>query len=819
MKVREKVWFFVLSLTLLYGILPVNLSAENLKPIIFVYQKISYGQIVIADRPDLIGTITHEWRLDKTRTTRYAAEFLQEYIEKITGVKMPIRSVSTASLGRPLILVGRSSLTDFVEKERKELPPEGFIIKRKGNRIAIVGEIAGENEISEYRNVDRGTLFGVYEFLEQFCGVRWYFPDELGIVVPKKHLIAVKGDVYIKKFPYFKKRTGGLYAPPGWDIHPFIRPGNTTGFHVNHTYGAPWTNYVKKYFPGNPELFALMPDGKRDERRPCYSNPENLKIDMKRVYDWDEKRISSWWDLALTPSEKYVRFLPWDIENIFHCCCPRCKEKWIDGLENSQLSNLIFGYAVKFANEINKKYPGRRLAAGAYCGYLYPPPDPKIKIPENMDIMICTVKGNAKLVAPGHWKHTTDVVNEWFVRVNKNPDRLFLFEYFVYPSTDAPTLYPHVMKKWFQFLKGKVSGGFNNGYNPVRAPERYRLNILNAWLWHKLLWDPDADVDHLMDGFYKDLFGPSYKPMKSLFSLAIERWEGYDWGTELNPGAVSHVHDRIIYRKIYPPQVIEKMEKLLEEAKKSSPPDSIYLKRVNYFGEAFEFFFQKARNFTHAFNKYKNPRVYKVKEVSDIKKCEKFNSSLWKGAEGIHLVDWKTGKEPDIKSTVKVLYDKKNLCVYAMLENPSGSNFISKGKKKDDPAIFSGDHFIIDFDLRKKKRLEIPDFYRIAVNPEGVFATGIKLLPIVYQNTHHSNWNSFWDPKIKVKSRKNNEKWEVLLVIPFSSFPELNKYVKKIKVQFIRVNKSIPRGVFSWIPAFTETYEYDMDRMGYLSFQ
>lgn len=790
------------------------------KPVLFVHNNISYGQIVIADRPELIGINVQGWMLDKTRNTRYAAEFLQEYIEKITGVKMPILPESMASRGRPLILVGRSPLTDFVEEERRKLPPEGFIIKRDGNRIAIVGEVAPEDDLQEYRNVDRGTLFGVYEFLEQFCGVRWYFPDELGVIVPRYGSLSVQGDINIVKNPYFRMRTGGLYPAPGWDIHPFIKPGNSTGFNMNHTHGhGVWENYVAKNFPGDPEIFATGPDGKKMDNRPCYSNLKNLEIDLKRVSDWDEKRISSWWSISLVPSEKYVRFLPADLENIHHCHCEKCQSRWISGLENSALSNLVHGYAVRFAEEIGKRYPGRRLAAGAYCGFLYPPTD--LKIPDNMDIMITTAKGNAKLVAPGHWKHSTDVVEEWLKALKGNPERLFLFEYFVYPSNDAPNLYPHTMQKWFRFLKGKVSGAFNNGYNTNSYPNRYRLHILNGWLWHKLLWNPDEDVDRLMDGFYKDLFGPAYEPMKALFTTAIERWEGYEgWGAELNPGAVSYVHPRTIYRDIYPLDIIRKMEQLFDDAIKAVPADSVYLKRINYFKEGFEVFFQEGKSFHKAYNRQINIPVYRVRKVTAPPVINgRLDESAWKGIEETNLMGWETGQPPAADTEVKIVHDGKNLYIGASLKIPPDTKLLSKGEKKGDTAIFSGDHFIIDLDLRKKKALQLPDIYRIAVNPDGLLTTGIYTVPLVYKDVHYSNWNEYWTPgDVGAKTEKGNGYWNVEMSIPFSAFEKYDPGKEdSIKVQLIRVNRSEPRGVFSWSTMFTETYEYDIYRMGYLS--
>ena len=70
-----------------------------------------------------------------------------------------------------------------------------------------MGEIAPDDDLLEYRGADRGTLFGVFEFLERCAGVRWYFPNELGVVIPTKTHLAVT-QIDVTRSPYYPMRTG-----------------------------------------------------------------------------------------------------------------------------------------------------------------------------------------------------------------------------------------------------------------------------------------------------------------------------------------------------------------------------------------------------------------------------------------------------------------------------------------------------------------------------------------------------------------------------------------------------------------------------------
>jgi len=803
------------------------LCMSVIKPLMLVENGAAKGRIVISETPDEIGYLGSRWggtALDRTKTTRYAAELLQGYIEKATGTKLEIVTDKKVGRNETVICVGRSGLTDFVEKERKGLPPEGFIIRRRGNVVAIVGEIAS-GDIPQHEGADRGTLWGVFEFLEQACGIRWYFPHELGTVIPKRGTLSV-GKMDIKKHPFYHMRTGAIYHSEQditvEDLLPVTRHGNTTGFSANHTHLGWEIMYGDKY----PDIFALDPDGestlkksplKKGEKpsrynRVCYSNPKILKLELQHIRDYCEKGTTDPWRYgSARPFHNYIPVVPKDLENIFHCRCDRCKSRWVEGLENSKLTELVFGYIAKVAEETKKICPEKRIATLAYCGFLFPPA--KTDIPDNLDVMICTVKGGSKLSAPGHWQHNVDLVNQWHERVDGNPSRLFLFEYMVYPSVQAPDFCPGTLQKWFRFLKGKVSGGFNNAANP-RTLIRYRFSLFNGWLWHKLMWDPDLNMNALMEDYYKNLFGPAEKPMKELFNLCIERWENAPWGQALNPGSVSYVHDRFLYRDIYPADVIEKMQDLLSKARESAGKESIYRRRVEYFGEAFELFFANAKNFYSADASCPEYRARFVKNPDDEKGS--VNPEIWRTVEPLNLKGWRMGEEPPCRTSVKMLNDGKRLYIRVEAEGQKTDSLIAKCKEEEAQSIFNDDRIEIDFDLRKKIYLQPEAFYKIVFNSSGKTASGTKVVPFVSGGFHMTAWNEFWHPSgMKYAVERGENSWSIETAIPFGAFPEAEKRrMEKIRMQIVRRNISAPRGTFVWSPMVSETYEYPLERFG-----
>ena len=104
-----------------------------------------------------------------TATEEYACEELQSLLYQSTGVALPIVSESLISYNdtNKIVSVGE---TGFLEKSglninREELSTDGFVLKTKGNGLYIYG------------NNQRGTLYGVYDFLEKIVGVKFIASD------------------------------------------------------------------------------------------------------------------------------------------------------------------------------------------------------------------------------------------------------------------------------------------------------------------------------------------------------------------------------------------------------------------------------------------------------------------------------------------------------------------------------------------------------------------------------------------------------------------------------------------------------------------
>ena len=102
---------------------------------------------------------------------------------------------------------------------------DAFAIVAEKNRVLIAGRDDPKEDThkaiySKHTGVwaqlhEHATLFGVYEFLERYAGVRMYFPGELGTIVPQTARIVVP-EGRIDVAPAFLERNYSAYSDGTW---------------------------------------------------------------------------------------------------------------------------------------------------------------------------------------------------------------------------------------------------------------------------------------------------------------------------------------------------------------------------------------------------------------------------------------------------------------------------------------------------------------------------------------------------------------------------------------------------------------------------
>lgn len=282
---------------------------------------------------------------------QYAAGELVNHIELASGVRLKVlREGEAIPEGVGRIYVGQTEAITSQKAALEGLKNNGFFIINNEAGLFLAGEDGG-GVLPFDDDKAMGTLFAVYQWLEEQLGVRWLWPGELGTIVPKKSVIidrTPRESLIESRFIHTRLRYGNevydqwrdvmskqdwekfLYDTAVWlRRHRFARP-------VSFSYGHGYNEYWKRFGEKHPDWFALRTDGVRgpiDNQvhlvQMCVSN---AGLQDQVVQDWLARRKS-------TPG------LPWinGIENDKRvqdpaCQCVVCKS-W-DSANSEVLTNL-----------------------------------------------------------------------------------------------------------------------------------------------------------------------------------------------------------------------------------------------------------------------------------------------------------------------------------------------------------------------------------------------------------------------------------------------------------------------------------------------
>lgn len=488
---------------------------------------------------------------EASESEKYAASELQKYIKEIGNVFIPIVGCDEWKKGRRIIVgYNKDSKACLRKLKQPAASDESFFYKNKCGDIVLVG---GE---------ERGTMYAVFSFLENELGCRWYTKN--CTVLPVRERYSFK-KLSHKEVPAFFKRNI-IYSEindPTFRAHcrinerlitepktPVNQKGGRYVFLAPHTFS--FILPVNKYYKDHPEYYALV-NGKRvkEQTQPCFSNPDVLRICI------DEVRTI----MKEHPEFDIVELSALDNRN--QCKCLECM-RIIDSLGN--YTDLVLNFVNQVADSVREEFPERKLEYLAYSITRTPPCS--IKPRDNVIIRICNhrvchIHGFANCESDESKQFYNDVV-EW----KKITNNLCCWEYatnFTWYNIPFPNFYA-LQDNLALYSKLGLKGAFVQGNNYSYNGEFQALRI---YVLTKLLWNPDCDLNAIVDDFINGYYGSSAKYIRQYFDL-IHSYIRDD--THLTPFSD---YSEIYYTE----EMIAKARALFNKAKEVADNDEI-LKRV-----------------------------------------------------------------------------------------------------------------------------------------------------------------------------------------------------------------------------------------------
>ena len=431
-----------------------------------------------------------------------AVNELRTYLERSTGVRLPLAN-DAGELPERAIVVGPTRHGSQYAETLASLGEEGFRIKADGKRVWIVGSDV------------HGALFGVYEFLERFCGIGWY--ASWHEVIPELKRLTVPDDFDLTEKPAFEFRqigwTDAIRNPLFCARNKANMFGNRPEFGGSkywfdsvlgkaHTFHA--LVPVEKYGKDHPEYFAVR-DGKRQtsgRTQLCLTNPDVVRIATEAVLE------------RIRANPKCVYFGVSQEDGLRGACqCEKCLE--IDEAEGSPAATMIL-FVNQIAEAVEKAgYTDKIIETLAY-GYTRNPP--KTVRPRD-NVMICLCSSGVEFSRPfNDSRHTgskrfADELRVWRDRTK----HLHLWDY---PMNflDLPHVFPDemVIAPNLRFFR---DCGVTEIYEQGAFQSRHAgFGELKVWLFAKLEWNPDQPLEPLLERFFKGYYGKGAKYVREIFN-------------------------------------------------------------------------------------------------------------------------------------------------------------------------------------------------------------------------------------------------------------------------------------------------------------
>ncbi|RLD60151.1 MAG: DUF4838 domain-containing protein, partial [Bacteroidetes bacterium] len=423
-----------------------------------------------------------------------AANILKKHLNQISNVTFEIISdVNTSSDYE--ILIGNTNRDESksLNEELEKLGDDGFIIKTIEEKLVFVG------------GTDKGIIYSIYDFLEKYLDCRKYSAEFT--VIPKKEniILSLIDDIEIPAFAYRElhfpnPRQDSLYRH--WHKLDLKDGKDSWGMFV-HTFDD--LVQPEKYFNSHPEYFTYLnvlriPDGQL-----CLTNPNVFQIVVDGLRErMKENPEALYWSVSQNDTYK-------------SCTCDDCKamdEKYAGPS----------GTMLNFVNKVAKEFPEKVISMLAYQ---YTRSAPKnIKPEKNVNIMFCSIECNrSKPIA-------SDPLSESFRKDaedwTKLTDNIFMWDYVVQfrnmlsPFPNLRVLQPniqffrdHHMKMMFQ----QGTGGHRSEFFELRQ-----------YLIAKLLWNPDVNVDSIMNDFLNGYYGNAAPMIRKYIDSMHDALEKSDGG-------------------------------------------------------------------------------------------------------------------------------------------------------------------------------------------------------------------------------------------------------------------------------------------------
>lgn len=766
---------------------------------------------------------------EASKVTSFASKELKVFMDKALGANIPI--VNQLPENTPAIIVGDCDLARKAGLDVKKLPGDGYYIKTAGNNIFILGKDDSTVDPDKNMSIDgwgqyyeRATLFGVYEFIERFVGVRFYFPGDVGTVIPKLKELKLPA-IDITDAPDFITRKFSWQSGKWFDDSTekdVVKNKHLNNYRMRmetdfipNCHGLTYLEYDTRFAKSNPEYFALLANGKRNnEKDPTVYHQGQLCLTgsiKEEIYKDAEAYLTGkpancrnikWWS-ANAVRKNYFNVMPQD--GFVKCLCESCGKY-------EKESDIIWDMTCDIAEKLKKNNIPGYITQMAYGSAIRPP---ERKIPDNVLVMVAQT---------GPWNDVNDelrkkddkILIDW---TKKLGHKVWIWNYSINESIMTRGQYglpgtvqmtPLATGKYYQRQAPYITGAYLES-----ETDYFIMNYLNWYVFGKVCWDNKVDLNALLDEHYRLMFGAASGPMKKFYEALEEIWtrkiRGRSIETAIGPMMIKP-NGFDLWEKYYSPERIAEFNNLFNEAERFAQNDADSLKRVKFMREhLLGPLMDASKKYFAEVNTLKT-WIFPVKTLPATEKITidgKLDDPAWKQSAKSFLLPFKSDK-CEVKTNVYVLKDAENIYIGFDCTEPGTSRMKCPERKPDDGEIWLDSCVEIYLNPSGDRK----NLFQMIVNASGN-AFQISAVKAGAENSETKKWDS----NAVIKTNIEKDRWTAEIAIPLKSLGKIKQ--DGFPINFIRtrgLTGEAPQVLhYSWSP-FVKTGFNELENFGSLDF-
>ena len=462
----------------------------------------------------------------------YAAEEFQRILHRARGPKLPIVRQITRPDRHVFIGPSEALRKSAVGFDVGSFGPEDLRIIVRDQNIAVAG------------GRPRGTLYGVFTFLEDYLGVRFLTLDHTHVpLLGDWQRVGPIDRFYHPPFEFRWVAYEANYARPDFAARLRLNAarvkanpvgskdgggvgkygGRTPMRHINHSFFRQLP--PAKYAADHPEYYCLYKgrryatiqsgaegvDFKRGQfpygMQPCLSHADVFRIITDHVLN----------DFSDRPDLLNVSVAQNDGGK--HCQCPPCAA--LDEREGTKMG-AVLTFVNRVADRVAQEYPDRMISTTAYSDTAAPPKT--LRPRDNVQVMWCSI-GTCFIHA---FTDQSCPQNDVFVgelrRWAKITSHLYTWNYYLHgenhgyqlPVPNLRLIGPNLR---YQRSLG-VRGVFLQATGSCHGNE---WEELRNYLLSNLMWNPARDGDRLMSEWLRLHYGPAAPPIEQWINRLHDR--------------------------------------------------------------------------------------------------------------------------------------------------------------------------------------------------------------------------------------------------------------------------------------------------------